>query len=112
MEIARAIEMRPASEASRRFLVTANVDEEPKKSKTYESSWDLTVARSVTVVKYLISVGVPSGSLVAAGAGAFDPLVPGESADAKARNRRVEIALFPTAEETPPQAAPTPQAVK
>jgi chemotaxis protein MotB len=120
MEIAKAIESTPPpAQGSRRFLVTASVDDEPLKSKHFETTWDLTVARAVTVVKYLVSVGVPATSLTAAGAASFDPLVPNDSAAARERNRRVEIALLPGTEDQPaasssaglPAAAP-PQAVK
>jgi flagellar motor protein MotB len=48
--------------------------------------------------------------LTAAGAGSFDPLVPNDGPEARAKNRRVEIALFPTTDETLPVApskAPT-----
>jgi chemotaxis protein MotB len=113
MEIARAIETTPPpAQGTRRFLVTANVDEEPpkkEKDKKYETPWDLTVARAVTVVKYLVSVGVPQTALTAAGAGAFDPVAPNDTADNRSRNRRIEIALLPGSEEAP---APAPAAAK
>jgi len=102
MEIARAMETEPQSSAPRRFLVTASVDDEPLKSKRYESAWELTTARAVTVVRYLISLGVPATSLTAAGAGAFDPLVANDSADDRARNRRVEISLLSGADDGAP----------
>jgi chemotaxis protein MotB len=105
MEIARALETAPPAGA-RRFLVTANVDDEPVKSKHFETSWDLTTARAVTVVRYLVSLGVPATSLTAAGAGAFDLLGPNDGADARARNRRVEIALLTTGSEEPAKAPP------
>jgi chemotaxis protein MotB len=112
MEIARALETAPPG--ARRFFVTASVDDEPVKSKRFETSWDLTTARAVTVVKYLVSLGVPATSLTAAGAGAFDPLGANDSVEARARNRRVEIGVLPGSEETAP--APTgpvpPQATK
>jgi chemotaxis protein MotB len=115
MEIARALETAPPG-ASRRFLVTASVDDEPVKSKHFDTSWDLTTARAVTVVKYLVSLGVPANSLVAAGAGAFDPLAPNDSTEARAKNRRVEIGVLPGSEEAAPApgSAPpgTPQANK
>jgi chemotaxis protein MotB len=63
----------------------------------------------VAVVEYLVSLGVPSESLTAAGAGSFDPLVPNDGPEARAKNRRVEIALFPTADETLPVAPSKPQ---
>ena len=102
MEIARAMETEPQSSAPRRFLVTASVDDEPLKSKRYESAWELTTARAVTVVRYLISLGVPATSLTAAGAGAFDSLVANDSADDRARNRRVEILLLSGADDGAP----------
>jgi chemotaxis protein MotB len=116
MEIARALETAPAG-GSRRFLVTASVDDEPVKSKRYESSWDLTTARAVTVVKYLVSLGVPAGSLTAAGDGSFDPLGPNDSVEARAKNRRVEIGVLPGSEEPAPATTGggvpgTPQATK
>jgi chemotaxis protein MotB len=105
MEIARALETAPPG--SRRFLVTASVDDEPVKSKHFESSWELTTARAVTVVKYLVSLGVPAASLTAAGAGSFDPVGPNGSAEDRARNRRVEIGLLPGSEEPAPAPATT-----
>jgi chemotaxis protein MotB len=120
MEVARALETAPPG-SPRHYLVTASVDDEPVKSKHFESSWELTTARAVTVVKYLVSLGVPAGSLTAAGSGSFDPVGPNDSAEARARNRRVEIGLLPGSEESaaPPAAAPsgampptTPQATK
>ncbi|HTB77473.1 MAG TPA: OmpA family protein [Polyangiaceae bacterium] len=106
MEVARALETAPPGQA-RHFLVTASVDDEPVKSKHFESSWDLTTARAVTVVKYLVSLGVPAGSLTAAGAGSFDPLGPNDSTEARAKNRRVEIGLLPGSEEPGSSASPS-----
>ena len=99
MEVAHALGTAASPAGVRRFLVTASVDDEPLKSKRFESTWDLTAARAVAVVKYLVSLGVPAASLTAAGSGSFDTVVPNDSADARARNRRVEIALLP--DETP-----------
>jgi chemotaxis protein MotB len=100
MEIARALQT--TSAPGRRFLVTAAVDAEPLKSRRYKDTWELTTARAVTVVEYLVSLGVSPETLTAAGAGSFDPVAPSDSPDARAKNRRVEIALLPSAEETLP----------
>jgi chemotaxis protein MotB len=99
MEVARALQTAPAA-ASRRFLVTDHVDDEPFKPKQhYKSAWELTAARAAAVVEYLVSVGVPPASLTAAGAGSADPRVANDSPDGRAKNRRVEIALLPGADE-------------
>jgi chemotaxis protein MotB len=102
MEVARALQTptAPAAAPSRRFLVTDHVDDEPLKSKHIKSTWELTALRAAAVVEYLASLGVPAASLTAAGAGSADPRVPNDSADDRAKNRRVEIALLPGPEET------------
>ena len=105
MEIAHALTTTTsAAAAGRRFLVTAHVDDEPLKGKHYKTTWELTAARAAAVVDALVSLGVPAASLTAAGAGSFDPLAPNDSADSRTKNRRVEIALQPSQDETQPVA--------
>jgi chemotaxis protein MotB len=105
MEIAHTLATAASPAGVRKILVTASVDDEPMKSKRYDSTWDLTAARAVAVVKLLVSLGVPAPSLAAAGAGSFDPVAPNEGADGRARNRRVEIALLPVDDPPATQAA-------
>jgi chemotaxis protein MotB len=59
----------------------------------YRDNWELSSARATSVVKYLIGQGVPANRLVAAGFGEFQPLDPGDSDEARARNRRIELKL-------------------
>ena len=59
----------------------------------YRDNWELSSARAVSVVKYLIGQGVPAVHLVAAGFGEFQPLVEGDTPDARNRNRRIELKL-------------------
>jgi chemotaxis protein MotB len=107
MELARALQQLPApptGQGPRRFLATCHVDDAPLKSKHYKSTWELTAARAAAAVEYLVSLGIPSQSLTAAGAGSFDPIVPNDSTEDRAKNRRLEIALLPS---PPPSAATT-----
>jgi chemotaxis protein MotB len=99
MEVARALETTSAPSTGRRFLVADHMDDEPLKSKRYKSAWELTAARAAAVVEYLVSLGVSPLSLAAAGAGSADPRVANDSPADRAKNRRVEIALLPSAEE-------------
>ncbi len=108
MEVAKAMQSTVASAPGRRFLVTAHVDDEPLKSKHFHSMWELTAERGAVVVDYLVSLGLAPTSFEAAGAGSFDPLVPNDSPDDRARNRRVEIALLPAPEPTAATAPTTP----
>ena len=99
MEIARALQTTSSAQAGRRFLVTSHVDDAPFKSKHFKTTWDLTTTRAAVVVDLLVSLGVPAASLTAAGGGSFDPLVPNDSPDNRAKNRRIEIALLPGQDE-------------
>jgi chemotaxis protein MotB len=59
----------------------------------FKSNWELSSARAISVVQYLISLGVPAQRLVAAGFAEFQPLDPGNTEDAYRRNRRIELKL-------------------
>jgi chemotaxis protein MotB len=57
------------------------------------TNWDLSAARAIAVVQYLISKGMPPQRLVAAGFGEFQPIDPGTTEEAYSRNRRIELKL-------------------
>lgn len=59
----------------------------------YGDNWQLSSARAISVVKFLISRGVPADRLVAAGFGEFQPIAPGDTPEARATNRRIELKL-------------------
>ncbi|HZO46013.1 MAG TPA: peptidoglycan -binding protein [Xanthobacteraceae bacterium] len=57
------------------------------------TNWDLSAARAIAVVQYLISRGVSPQRLVAAGFGEFQPIDTDRTEEAFARNRRIELKL-------------------
>lgn len=59
----------------------------------FKDNWELSAARAIAVVKYLIGKGVSPQHLVAAGFGEFQPLETGEGDEVYARNRRIELKL-------------------
>jgi chemotaxis protein MotB len=59
----------------------------------FSDNWQLSSARAISVVKFLIAQGVPADRLVAAGFGEFQPIAPGETPEAHATNRRIELKL-------------------
>ncbi|HEY5064183.1 MAG TPA: peptidoglycan -binding protein [Xanthobacteraceae bacterium] len=59
----------------------------------FKSNWDLSAARAISVVQYLISKGVSPMRLAAAGFGEYQPIDPGTSEEAFAHNRRIELKL-------------------
>jgi chemotaxis protein MotB len=62
-------------------------------SGRYADNWALSSARAIAVVKFLIAQGVPADRLVAAGFGEFQPIAPGDTPEARATNRRIELKL-------------------
>ncbi len=73
--------------------VDGHTDVRPINSPVFKSNWELSSARAISVVQYLISLGVPSQRLVAAGFAEFQPLDSGNTEDAYRRNRRIELKL-------------------
>ncbi len=73
--------------------VDGHTDQRPIASSQFPSNWELSTSRAISVVRYLISRGVPAKRLVAAGYGEFQPLEDGTSDDILRRNRRIELKL-------------------
>jgi chemotaxis protein MotB len=57
------------------------------------TNWDLSAARAIAVVQYLISRGISPRRLVAAGFGEFQPIDTDRTEEAYAKNRRIELKL-------------------
>jgi chemotaxis protein MotB len=62
-------------------------------SPVFKSNWELSSARAISVVQYLMSLGVPPQRLVAAGFAEFQPLDTAATEEAYKRNRRIELKL-------------------
>jgi chemotaxis protein MotB len=73
--------------------VDGHTDVRPIYSSGYKSNWELSSARAISVVQYLISKGVSPQRLVAAGFAEFQPLDTAQTEDAYRRNRRIELKL-------------------
>ena len=62
--------------------------------REFADNWELSQARSLSVVRYLVSeLGFPQNRLAAAGFGEFRPVNPARSEAARAQNRRIEFKL-------------------
>lgn len=73
--------------------VDGHTDITPIDTPAFPSNWELSAARAITVVQYLMAQGISPEHLVAAGFGEFQPIDPGASDAALARNRRIELKL-------------------
>jgi len=73
--------------------VDGHTDVRPINSPQFRSNWELSVARAISVVQYLVGKGVSPQRLVAAGFGEFQPIDPDKTEEAFSRNRRIELKL-------------------
>ncbi len=73
--------------------IDGHTDRRPIATGRFPSNWELSSARAIAIVKYLVTRGIPARRLSANGFGEFQPLDPGESEAAYAVNRRIEIQL-------------------
>jgi chemotaxis protein MotB len=73
--------------------IDGHTDKRPIQSTQFPSNWELSSARAISVVQYLISKGVSPQRLVAAGFGQFQPLDQGDDEETLRRNRRIELKL-------------------
>ena len=73
--------------------IDGHTDKRPIATSRFPSNWELSAARAIAIVKYLVVQGIPAKRLAANGFGEFRPLDPGENEAAYAINRRIEIQL-------------------
>ena len=75
------------------LAVNGYTDKRPINTPQFPSNWELSAARAITVINFLISQGVPADRLAAAGFAEHDPIDSGDSEEAYAKNRRIELKL-------------------
>jgi chemotaxis protein MotB len=73
--------------------VDGHTDIRPIANVQFPSNWELSSARAIAVVQYMISRGISPQRLVAAGFGEFQPLDTDKTEEAFRRNRRIELKL-------------------
>ena len=73
--------------------VDGHTDRIPIHTPEFPSNWELSTARAISVVRFLIDQGIPADHLAATGFGEHQPLDPGLSEAALRRNRRIELKL-------------------
>jgi len=73
--------------------VDGHTDAIPIATAQFPSNWELSSARAIAVVKFMVERGVPANRLAATGFGEFQPLDPRAGEIANRRNRRIEFKL-------------------
>jgi len=85
----------------RLFRVEGHTDDLPIRTARFPSNWELSTARALAVVHFVMSQGVEGKYLAAAGYGKFHPIVPNDSPAHRAQNRRIDISVAPMPSELP-----------
>jgi chemotaxis protein MotB len=73
--------------------VDGHTDNLPVRAGRYADNWDLSTERALSVVRFLVSQGVPAARLAATGYGEFQPLASGDTAEDRRLNRRIELKI-------------------
>lgn len=91
-KIAQIIDSRPDLEV----MVEGYTDNDPIKNSCIKDNWDLSTKRSTAVVRILQDqYKINPNRLIAAGRGEYNQLVPNDTPDNKATNRRTRIIIMP-----------------
>ena len=74
---------------------TDNVQISRALAQRYPTNWELSAARAINVARYLQGQGIDTGHLSAVAYGEWKPVATNDTAEGKAKNRRIEIILVP-----------------
>ncbi|MGH1537929.1 MAG: peptidoglycan -binding protein [Gammaproteobacteria bacterium] len=73
--------------------IDGHTDRRPISNEEYPSNWELSTARALAIVRYMVAQEVPAKRLAATGFGEFHPLDDEKTNEAYTKNRRIEIKL-------------------
>ncbi|NVI85153.1 OmpA family protein, partial [Janthinobacterium sp. BJB401] len=80
--------------------VEGHTDVQPISNSNFASNWELSAARASAVVRLFIASGVKASRLTAVGHADNIPVAPNETAEGRARNRRVAVTILSGIPET------------
>jgi chemotaxis protein MotB len=84
----------PLAEFPNDIIIEGHTDNVPiREGARYPSNWELSVARSVSVIDFFTKEGLKPNRLVAGGYGEYHPLNSNETKEGRAKNRRIEITI-------------------
>lgn len=92
-----------------KIMIEGHTDKRPLARVGYDN-WNLSADRAISVLRVMANeLGIPAERLAATGYGEFHPVDTGDSEEALARNRRVEIVVLAKATTPEPVSAPAPE---
>ena len=79
-------------ETDNEIVAEGNTDDVPVKNGEYDSNWELSTERALSIVKYLIkNENINPNRISLKGYGEYNPIVPNDNDEDRAKNRRVDI---------------------
>ncbi|OUM97414.1 MAG: hypothetical protein BAA04_05270 [Firmicutes bacterium ZCTH02-B6] len=82
-------------EVPNHIRIEGHTDNWPIRTERFPSNWELSTARATTVLRYLVEQhGLNPTRVSAAGYGEYRPLMPNDTDENRARNRRVDIVIL------------------
>jgi Flagellar motor protein len=82
--------LRPIDNKVRLIGYTSNT---PSSNPLYPSNWELSLARALSVAKYMMNKGIAPDRFIVSGEGEYNPLFPNDTQQHKELNARVEIVI-------------------
>ena len=84
---------KPPAAYALRWSESGHTDDKPiRNSRNFADNWELSQARALSVVRYMIDdLGMDPERLSANGFGEYQPIAAGDSEEARALNRRIEL---------------------
>lgn len=80
----------------RNISIEGHTDNEPIKYSGWESNWELSAARALSVLHYLVDEkGISAHRVQATGYGEYSPIASNDTPEGRQKNRRVEIVILP-----------------
>jgi len=93
-QVAENIKREIGNEEGWQIRIEGHTDNVPISTVKFESNWDLSMARALSIVKFFVENDFfPPDQLQAMGYGEFKPIAPNDTDENKRKNRRVEIRL-------------------
>jgi len=83
--------LRPIDNKVRLVGHTSNT---PSSSPSYPTNWELSLARAMSVARYMINAGIAADRFIVSGQGEYAPLFPNDTPQHQELNARVEIMII------------------
>lgn len=85
------------SDPARNIVITGHTDNVPQSSVEFASNWELSVMRAVNFLKIIVgsNTNLDPRYFSAKGEGEYKAIAPNDTAEGRAKNRRVEVLIQP-----------------